>query len=272
MTEISEVRASEDEKLWGGETDKAVANFPVSGHPIPAPVVHWLGRIKAAAARTNAELGLLDSAHAERIAAAGDAVGTGRARRPVPRRRVPDRLRHLVEHERQRGDRQPRRRRRPPQRSRQHGPVVQRRLSLGGPSRRPRRGDERPAPRPRGAGRRPRREGRGVRRPRQVGAHPPDGRRARSRSARSSRASPRRSASARRASGRRWRTSAGSRSAAPPPAPGSTPTPTSPPASARSSPPTPAWRSRRRTTASRRRPTATRSSSCPAPSRSSPSR
>ena len=52
------------ERLWGGETDKAVANFPVSGHPVPAPVIHWLGRIKAAAARTNAELELLDAGHA----------------------------------------------------------------------------------------------------------------------------------------------------------------------------------------------------------------
>jgi len=77
VTEISDVRASEGEKLWGSETDKAVANFPVSGHPIPAPVVHWLGRIKAAAARTNAELGLLDAGDAERIATAGDAVGRG---------------------------------------------------------------------------------------------------------------------------------------------------------------------------------------------------
>ena len=68
---------TEDDKLWGGETDKAVGNFPVSGHPIPAPVVHWLGKIKAAAARTNAELGLLDEGHAERISAAGDAVGRG---------------------------------------------------------------------------------------------------------------------------------------------------------------------------------------------------
>ena len=58
---------SDEDKLWGSETDKAVANFPVSGHPIPAPVVHWLGRIKAAAARTNAELGLLDADVAERI-------------------------------------------------------------------------------------------------------------------------------------------------------------------------------------------------------------
>ena len=67
----------QDRKLWGGETDKAIDNFPVSGQRIPAPVVHWLGRIKAAAARTNAELGLLDPEVAERIAEAGDAVGRG---------------------------------------------------------------------------------------------------------------------------------------------------------------------------------------------------
>ncbi len=64
-------------KLWGAETDKAVDNFPVSGHPIPAPVVHWLGRIKGAAARVNAELGKLDADLAERIASAGDAVASG---------------------------------------------------------------------------------------------------------------------------------------------------------------------------------------------------
>ena len=40
-------------------------------------MVRWLGRIKAAAARTNAELGLLDSDLAERIAAAGDAIADG---------------------------------------------------------------------------------------------------------------------------------------------------------------------------------------------------
>jgi fumarate hydratase, class II len=67
----------EREQLWGGETTKAVENFPVSGQPIPAPVVHWLGRIKAAAARVNAELGLLDADIAERIAAAGDAIAAG---------------------------------------------------------------------------------------------------------------------------------------------------------------------------------------------------
>jgi len=65
------------DKLWGSETDKAVANFPVSGEPIPASVARWLGRIKAAAARANGELGLLDAEMAERIAAAGDRVAAG---------------------------------------------------------------------------------------------------------------------------------------------------------------------------------------------------
>ena len=66
-----------DRRLWGDETEKAVANFPVSGRPIPAPVIRWLGRVKAAAARTNAELGLLDGDLAERIARAGDQVAAG---------------------------------------------------------------------------------------------------------------------------------------------------------------------------------------------------
>jgi fumarate hydratase, class II len=66
------------QELWGGETTKAVANFPVSGERVPLPVVRWLGRIKGAAARVNAELGLLDRALAERIAAAADEIANGR--------------------------------------------------------------------------------------------------------------------------------------------------------------------------------------------------
>jgi fumarate hydratase class II len=64
-------------ELWGGETRKAVANFTVSGEPIPASVARWLGRIKGAAARVNAELGLLDPDKAERIAAAAERVASG---------------------------------------------------------------------------------------------------------------------------------------------------------------------------------------------------
>jgi fumarate hydratase class II len=69
--------ASTSEELWGGETQKAIANFPVSGEPIPTPVARWLGRIKAAAARVNGELGLLDDEKAQRIAAAADRVANG---------------------------------------------------------------------------------------------------------------------------------------------------------------------------------------------------
>jgi fumarate hydratase, class II len=76
--------ATEARELWGAETRKAVDNFPVSGEPIPAAVVHWLGWIKAAAARVNADLGLLDADMAARIAAAADEVGTGHHDRQFP--------------------------------------------------------------------------------------------------------------------------------------------------------------------------------------------
>ena len=56
-------KTEERQELWGGETTKAVANFPVSGEPIPVPVARWLGRVKAVAARVNAELGLLHLEH-----------------------------------------------------------------------------------------------------------------------------------------------------------------------------------------------------------------
>ncbi len=66
------------DQLWGGETKKAVANFQISGEPVPAEIVQWLGRIKGAAARVNAELGLLDKRRAARIAKAADAVANGK--------------------------------------------------------------------------------------------------------------------------------------------------------------------------------------------------
>jgi fumarate hydratase class II len=72
---VSEV--TDTEALWGMETEKAIANFPVSGEPIPIPVVRWLGRIKAAAARVNADLGLLERDVADRIASAADRVAAG---------------------------------------------------------------------------------------------------------------------------------------------------------------------------------------------------
>src|SRR4051794_28042287 len=65
------------QELWGAETTKAVANFPVSGETIPVAVVRWLGRIKGAAARANADLGLLDADLAKRIGEAADEIAQG---------------------------------------------------------------------------------------------------------------------------------------------------------------------------------------------------
>ncbi|HEY4236710.1 MAG TPA: lyase family protein, partial [Gaiellaceae bacterium] len=70
-------KTEERQELWGGETSKAVVNFPVSGEPIPVPVARWLGRIKGAAARANADLGLLDAGKAERISAAAARIAEG---------------------------------------------------------------------------------------------------------------------------------------------------------------------------------------------------
>jgi len=66
------------QELWGGETRKAVDNFPVSGERVPVAVVRWLGRVKGAAARANASLGLLDGDAAQKIAAAADEIAEGR--------------------------------------------------------------------------------------------------------------------------------------------------------------------------------------------------
>ena len=101
-----------------------------------------------------------------------------RARRPVSDRRLPDRLRDLLEHERERGPGHTRRRRCPRERRRQHGPVVERRLPVGRPSRGARAADARPAAGARHARGLARAQGDGVRRRRQVRSDAPDGRRA----------------------------------------------------------------------------------------------
>ncbi len=67
----------QQEQLWGSETAKALENFPISGERVPLSVVHWLGRIKGAAAEVNKDLGLLDPEIADRIAAAADKVAAG---------------------------------------------------------------------------------------------------------------------------------------------------------------------------------------------------
>ncbi|MGH3682739.1 MAG: class II fumarate hydratase [Natronosporangium sp.] len=73
---MGEVRVPAD-ALWGAQTQRAVENFPVSGGRLEPGLVHALGRIKAAAARVNGALGVLDPELAEAIAAAASQVAGG---------------------------------------------------------------------------------------------------------------------------------------------------------------------------------------------------
>ena len=111
-------------------------NFRIGTERMPQPLIRALGIVKRAAAEVNHELGLLDARRATRHRR-GRARGDRRqARRSLPARRLADRLRHADQHERQRGDREPRERapRRQArregagasQRSCQHEPVVER--------------------------------------------------------------------------------------------------------------------------------------------------
>ncbi len=144
---------------------------------------------KAAAAGQRARSAGSTRRVADAIVARGRRDPRRRAARSVRRRRLPGRRRHLAQHERQRGAGQPRRgaaRRRarrlprgPPERSRQHGPVHQRRVPDGDAA-------GAAARRTRAAGRRAARalaasldaEGRGVRPRPQGRPHAPAGRRA----------------------------------------------------------------------------------------------
>ncbi|HMI26284.1 MAG TPA: lyase family protein, partial [Streptosporangiaceae bacterium] len=65
------------EALWGAQTQRAVDNFPVSGERIGRDLIGALGWIKGAAARANAELGVLDADMADAIEAAAAAVARG---------------------------------------------------------------------------------------------------------------------------------------------------------------------------------------------------
>jgi fumarate hydratase, class II len=67
-----------EQQLWGGETAKAVENFPISGETVPVSVVHWLARIKGAAAAVNGELGLLPKRSAARIEKAAAEIAAGK--------------------------------------------------------------------------------------------------------------------------------------------------------------------------------------------------
>ncbi|HEX7610887.1 MAG TPA: lyase family protein, partial [Solirubrobacteraceae bacterium] len=74
----------EDQQLWGGETAKAVENFPISGETVPISVIHWLARIKGASAAVNGELGQLSKRSAGRIEKAAAEIAAGKHDRQFP--------------------------------------------------------------------------------------------------------------------------------------------------------------------------------------------
>jgi len=63
--------------LYRAQTQRAVENFPISGTPLERGHIEALARVKKAAARANAELGVLDADVAAAIVAAADEVASG---------------------------------------------------------------------------------------------------------------------------------------------------------------------------------------------------
>jgi fumarate hydratase class II len=74
---MGEMRVPVDAR-YGPQTQRAVQNFPISGRPLPPAAVHGFGVVKAAAARVNRDLGLLDRALAEAIEKAALEVAEGK--------------------------------------------------------------------------------------------------------------------------------------------------------------------------------------------------
>ena len=74
---MGEVRVPAHAK-WRAQTQRAVENFPVSGQRLERIHIEALARIKAAAAKVNAELGVLDKEVADAVQQAAAEVVDGR--------------------------------------------------------------------------------------------------------------------------------------------------------------------------------------------------
>src|SRR3954447_5799225 len=73
---MGEVRVPAD-ALYRAQTQRAVENFPISGRGLERAQIRALGLLKAAAARVNGELGVLDNEMAQAIRAAAAEVAQG---------------------------------------------------------------------------------------------------------------------------------------------------------------------------------------------------
>jgi fumarate hydratase, class II len=66
-----------EDALYGASTQRAVLNFPISGHRMPSGFIRALGLIKWAAAQANLQLGRLTAEQAQLISAAADEIYAG---------------------------------------------------------------------------------------------------------------------------------------------------------------------------------------------------
>jgi fumarate hydratase class II len=74
---MGEVRVPQD-ALWRAQTQRAVENFPISGSTLEAQHVVAIAQVKAAAAKVNAELGVISQEQADAIRAAAAEIVEGK--------------------------------------------------------------------------------------------------------------------------------------------------------------------------------------------------
>jgi fumarate hydratase class II len=73
-----------DDALYGASTQRAVLNFPISGHPLPEAFIRGLGLVKLACARANEELGLLPPDKSRLIQQAAREIADGKLTAQFP--------------------------------------------------------------------------------------------------------------------------------------------------------------------------------------------
>ena len=137
---LGEVRVPAD-AYYGAQTQRALDNFPISGLTAPPALVVATAQIKKAAAAANGAAPPASVENRQRYRRGGGRSSRRPAPRTIRRRHLPGRRRHVAQHERERGAGEPgggdarRRPRRvhagPPERSREHGPVDERRVPDG---------------------------------------------------------------------------------------------------------------------------------------------
>ncbi len=74
---MGEIEVPQD-ALWRAQTQRAVENFPISGSTLEAEHVKAIAQVKAAAAKVNAELGVISAEQADAIRSAAAEVIEGR--------------------------------------------------------------------------------------------------------------------------------------------------------------------------------------------------